>query len=439
MRIDESATGQGTDETTESRSRWYVLLLLIAGYVVYSVDKQIISVLIEPIKAEFGISDTTVSLLAGLATTVPFALACIPIGMLADRVNRRNLLVALIIAWSLMTGMAGLATTVLLLFFSRIGVGAFESGFSPLSLSIISDTFPRKLRATAMGLYSLGPPIGAFLALALGGYVAAHYGWRAAFFLAVLPGLLLALLIALTIREPQRGRYDPPSTQQSSIPLSAVLRHIWQDRALFNMLLAMVLCTVLPAVIIVWTPSFLMRVHGMNIQQAGLASSIALGVCGSAGAAGAGFLADYLGRREEWRKLLCPVLGIALSIVFAALTFLSEPDTKTVVVLISLLACFAQFYLGTGYSVVTTLCPPAMRGTTLSILLVAFNFGSYGLGVLLLGMFNDYLAHWAGTRAIAYGMFASSLFSLIGLAFVVRAMLLIRNGQRRVVYETTTA
>ncbi|MDH4565210.1 MFS transporter [Pseudomonas sp. BN414] len=439
MRTDEPATEQAVEEIKEAHSQWYVLLLLICGYVVYSLDKQIISVLIEPIKAEFGISDTTVSLLAGLATTVPFALACIPIGMLGDRVNRRNLLVALIIAWSLMTGIAGLATTVFLLFLSRIGVGAFEAGFSPLSLSIICDTFPRRLRATAMGLYSLGPPIGAFLALGLGGYIAASYGWRAAFFIAVLPGLLVALLLLLTIREPQRGRYDPPSPYQDSIPLSAVLVHIWRDRALFNMLLAMVFCTVLPAVITVWTPSFLMRVHGMSIQQAGLAASLALGLCGSAGAAGAGFLADYLGRREEWRKLLSPLLGITLSILFAALTFLTDPSTTTVVVLISLLACFAQFYLGTGYSVITTLCPPAMRGTTLSILLVAFNFGSYGLGVLLLGMFNDHLAGWAGTHAIAYGMFASSLFSLIGLAFIARSTLLIRNGRGQPAYEHSPA
>lgn len=256
MRTDESATVSAVEEKKDARSQWYVLLLLICGYAVYSLDKQIISVMIEPIKAEFGISDTTVSLLAGLATTIPFALACIPIGMLGDRVNRRNLLVALIIAWSLTTGVAGLATTVYLLFLSRIGVGAFEAGFSPLSLSIISDTFPRNLRATAMGLYSLGPPIGAFLALALGGYIAAHFGWRAAFFIASVPGLLVALLLLLTIREPQRGRYDPPSPYQDSIPLSAVLGHIWRDRALFNMLLAMVLCTVLPAVITVWTPAF---------------------------------------------------------------------------------------------------------------------------------------------------------------------------------------
>ncbi|VXD04329.1 Sugar phosphate permease [Pseudomonas sp. 9AZ] len=429
MRDNDAIADQHAPETGDSRSRWYVLFLLVCGYAIYTLDKLIISVMIEPIKAEFGISDTTVSLLAGLATTVPFALACIPIGMLADRFNRRNLLVGLIIAWSLMTGMAGMATSIMLLFLSRIGIGAFEAGFSPLSLSIISDTFPRKLRATAMGLYGLGPPIGAFLALTGGSYVVVTYGWRAAFFIAVVPGLLIAALIGLTLLEPQRGRFDPPSPYQASIPLSAVFRHIWQDRALFNILMAMVCCTVVPAVITVWTPSFLIRVHGMSIQQAGLAASIALGLCGGIGAAGSGFIADYLGRNEEWRKLLCPVFGTILSIVLATLTFLIMPGTTTTVVLISLLACFAQFYMGTCYSVVASLCPPAMRGTTLSILLVAFNFGSYGLGVLLLGIINDHLTPWAGNLAIAYGMFASTLFSVIGLGFILRAMWHIRASQ----------
>lgn len=422
-----------------SRARWYVLLLLICGYVIYTLDKQIISVLIEPIKAEFGISDTTISLLAGLAVTLPFALACIPIGMLADRVNRKRLLVILVVGWSLMTGMAGLATTVALLFLSRAGVGAFEAGFSPLSLSVISDSFARRQRATAMGLFTLGPPIGAFLGLAVGGYVAATYGWRMAFFMCVIPGLLLALLIGLTVREPVRGRYDPPSADATSMPLTAVLRHIWKDRALFNILMAMVFCTVLPAVITVWTPSFLIRVHGMSLQQAGVASSIALGLFGALGAAGAGVIADQLGKQHEWRKLLCPLIGISLSILFAALTFLTLPGPTLTVVLLSALACFAQFYMGTGYSVVTTLCPPNMRGTTLSILLLAFNFGSYGLGLLMLGMLNDALQPLAGSRAIAYGMCASALFSVVGMLCVWRTISHMRNPHRATAVQHAAA
>lgn len=423
--------GQLASIKSEATPKWYALFLLICAYTIYNVDKVIISVMIEPLKAEFGISDTTVSLLAGLATTVPAALACIPIGMLGDRFNRRNLLVMLVIAWSLMTGLAGVATSVLLLFVSRIGVGAFEGGFSPLSLSLISDNFARKQRATAMSLYSLGPPIGGFLALAGGGYLVVHYGWRVGFFIAVVPGILIAALLRFTMREPQRGRFDPPAPYQSSISLSAVFRHIWTDRALFNMLMAMVCCTVLPAVISIWTPSFFIRVHSMSLQQAGFAASLALGLFGAMGAAGAGFIADYLGRKDEWRKLLCPVLGMSLSIASSVAAFLFIPSATFSVVLVCMVAFFGQFYLGTGYSVVTSLCPPAMRGTTLSILLVAFNFGSYGLGVLLLGVLNDRLTSWAGNNAIAYGMFASTLFSVIGLCFILRAMWHIRRRAAR--------
>jgi MFS family permease len=200
---------------------------------------------------------------------------------------------------------------------------------------------------------------------------------------------------------------------------------------LFNMMMAMVCCTVLPAVIFVWTPSFLIRVHGMSITEAGLAASIAMGLFGAIGTAGAGFIADYLGRDEEWRKLLSPVLGIALAILLSTLTFLLMPGTTTTVILLSLLALFAQFYFGTGFSVISSLSPPAMRGTTLAILMVVFNFGSYGLGVLLLGIFNDLLTPWAGNLAIAYSMFGATLFSVIGLGFILRTMWLIRAGRSR--------
>ncbi|MBV7495084.1 MFS transporter [Pseudomonas sp. PDM24] len=414
---------------------WYVLFLLSCGYMVYTLDKQVISVLIEPIKAEFGISDTTISLLAGLASTAPFALACIPVGMLADRINRKNLLVTLIIAWSLMTGMAGLATSILLLILSRVGVGAFESGFSPLSLSILSDTFQRRRRATAMGLFALGSPAGAFLGLALGGYIAATHGWRAAFFIAGLPGLLLALLIAFTVREPRRGQYDPPEQLTGSVPLRQVLAHIWRDRALCNILMGMVFCAVVPAAITIWSPSFLIRVHGMDIRQAGLAASLAVGLCGAAGAAAGGFIADRLGRIEEWRKLISPVLGTLLSSVLAVLTFVVVSDAVAAVVCLALVAFFSQFFIGTGYGVTTTLCPPALRGTTLSILLMAFNFGSFGLGTLLLGMLSDHLKPWAGNTAIAYGMLGSVLFSILGSGFIARAMWHMRRANQQALVD----
>lgn len=402
--------------------RWYVLTLLILGYMVYTLDKQIISVLIEPIKMELGISDTTIGLLAGPAATVPFALACIPIGMLADRVNRTRLLVALIVVWSLLTGMAGLATSVLLLFISRIGVGAFEFGFSPLSLSLISDTFDRNRRASAMGLFALGAPTGAFLGLAVGGYVAAVHGWRAAFFIAGVPGLLVALLLAFTTREPLRGRFDFLAQQHPSMPLSLIIRHIWGDRALLNILLGMVFCAVVPAAITIWTPSLLIRVHGMDVKQAGLASAIAVGLCGAGGAAVGGLIADRLGRQQEWRRLIAPILGTLLCAAFGVFAFIAAKDALTCAILVGLVAFFAQFFIGTGYSVITTLCPAAIRGATLSILLMALNFGSFGLGTFLLGLLSDALRGWAGNDAIAFSMLSSVLFSAVGVLFIMRSM-----------------
>ena len=258
--------------------RWYLLALLVLGYAVYNLDKNVTSVLIEPIKHEFRLSDTTLSLLTGLAMTVPFAISCVPVGMLADRFNRRGLLAALVLGWSAMTGFAGFSSNAAMLFVSRSSVGALEAGYSPVVMSMLTDSFPRRLRPTAMGIFGRGAPGGLFLGMSIGGYAAAAYGWRYAFFAAGLPGAAVALLIATTIREPLRGRYDPAGAAPGQRPtIAAALANLFLDRALFHVAIGMSLCVVLPAAMAIWTPSFLMRVHGFPLRQAGLYSAFLLG------------------------------------------------------------------------------------------------------------------------------------------------------------------
>lgn len=405
--------------------RWYVLTVLVVSYAIYNLDKSILSILVEPIKKEFGLSDTQLSILTGLATTAPFAIACIPLGMLGDRVSRKWLLFVLIVGWSAMTGVAGLATSVALLLISRIGVGTFEAGFTPVSMSILSDSFPRSSRATAMGLFALGGPAGVFLGMAAGGFVASTHGWRAAFFLAGLPGLLVALIIMLTVREPERGRFDerhdgPPAR------FAQVFANMWHDKALFNIAMGMTTCNVTLATIAIWTPSFLIRVHEMSLRSAGLAAAIAVGVLGALGAACGGAIADRVGRRSEWKKLLVPVAGVGLSVVLGLLAFLVVDRALIAAVMVGLMAYFAQFFMGTGYGMASSLAPLAMRTATVSILLVSFNVISYGLGTLIVGAVSDATQSFAGSRSVGLGMAVATLFSVIGIFHFWRAAMLLR-------------
>jgi MFS family permease len=408
--------------------RWYVLAVLAMSYAVYNLDRNVISVLIEPIKAEFGFNDGQLGLLTGFATTLPFALVCVPFGLLADRFNRKRLLIALIIGWSAMTGTSGIASSASLLFASRFGIGAFEAGFTPVSLSILTDTFPRNLRSTAMGVFSFGAPVGIFLGMAIGSLVASAYGWRSAFFAAGLPGLLLGLLIAATFVEARRGRYDaPPGDCAGAAPLNKVFANLWRDPALFNLSVAMMCCAVFLSAVGVWTPSFLIRVYGLPIHHAGLAAAIVSGVCGASGAVAGGTIADRIGRHEEWRRLQVCTFGTCATIVCALGALLVADRLEMVLALLGLATFFGYFYLGIGYSIASALAPLAMRATTVSLLLVVFNVISYGLGTAVVGVLSDAMSSWVGVRAIGFGMASTTVFSLLGVVHFRRTQTILRE------------
>ena len=188
-----------------SRYGWYVVSVLLGVYMVHHLDRMVVTLLLDPIGREFQLSDSQLGLLAGLAYAIPFALAGIPLGMLVDRVNRVRLLTVLVTVWSGLTAMAAFATGFWTLLLARVGVAAAESGATPTNVSIISDQLPATRRATALGVYYMGPSLGTIVGFSVAGAVATSYGWRAGFLVAGLPGLLLALLLWRTVREPPRS------------------------------------------------------------------------------------------------------------------------------------------------------------------------------------------------------------------------------------------
>src|SRR3954469_20869050 len=206
-----------------SMRRYYVLALLTAVYALNFLDRTIFNVLIEPIKKEFALSDTMMGLLAGFGFVVFYALCGIPIARVADRVNRRNIVAAAFAFWSAMTVLCGMAQNVTMMTLARMGVGAGESAGTPASQSIIADLFSKNERPRALGIYAIGTYLGVFLGYFIGGYVNQHYGWRAAFFAAGLPGIALAAVLWLTVSEPKRGAQAETFTPET---LGATLRFL---------------------------------------------------------------------------------------------------------------------------------------------------------------------------------------------------------------------
>jgi predicted MFS family arabinose efflux permease len=406
---------------------WWALILVLLAYSFYNLDKSLLSVLIEPIKAEFGLSDSYMGLLTGLATSLPFAMACIPVGLLADRVNRRNLLVMLVGGWSMVTALTSFAGSASGLFASRVGVGVFEAGFTPVSLSSLCDRFPLRLRSTALGIFNLGAPGGLFAGMALGGLIADNYGWRTAFLVAGAPGLLWALLLWQTTDEPIRGGGDDIALNGEPGGLKAVLGAMVRDAVLRNIIIGMTWAAAMLAVFAVWTPSLLRRTFALSATHAGFDSALIVGVAGAVGAASGGLLADRVGRNRLDRKLLVPIVGTLLSIAAGVTALLGGLSPLASSVLLGFASFFGQFYIGTCYGLAATLAGPSRRTTTLSIMLVSFNLISYSLGAGLVGKVSDMLVAKHGLASLRYAYAAGFIFSALAALHLCRAYQLLRR------------
>jgi predicted MFS family arabinose efflux permease len=248
--------------------RWYVLAILMVTYAVHAMDRTIINVLLEPIRREFHLNDSAMGLLTGLGYAIPFAIAGMPLGALIDRTNRRRLLAALVATWSLFTAFGGLARTYLTLLVTRMAVGAAESGSPPAALSLISDFFPARLRATAVSIFYIGAPLGGMAGAYMGGVVTASHGWRAALFAAAAPGLIMALMILMTVREPGRGGQDAQQAPAEKVSFGAALK-LARNPGLACVLAALVIGALSSVGVGTWTPALLMRAYDVPVQDTG--------------------------------------------------------------------------------------------------------------------------------------------------------------------------
>lgn len=383
--------------------RRYVLGLLVVVYTFNFIDRQILAILLPAIKAEFGVTDTILGFLAGSAFALFYATLGVPIALLADRWNRRNLIALALAIWSGMTALSGVAANIVHLALARIGVGIGEAGCSPPAHSMISDLYGPEERSTAMGIFTLGISAGIMIAYLAGGWVAENIGWREAFLIVGLPGLVLALLVRFTVREPVRGQSDGKLDSTARPGIADVARFLLRRKSFLHLAVGSGLASFIGYAVISFFPTFLFRSHGMNLSEIGVWLGIILGTAGGLGFAGGGYVADRLGRRGQ-RYALWGVAGATmLAWVFHFPVFLAGNPYLALAFFV-VPAIFANFYLATTFAQIQGLVGLRMRAVASALLLFILNSVGLGLGPLFAGMLSDMLEAPFGAESMRYSL-----------------------------------
>ncbi|WP_036773714.1 spinster family MFS transporter [Polaromonas glacialis] len=411
----------------------YALLVLLFVYTMSFIDRQIMGILVQPIKQEFGVSDTAMGVLTGLAFAVFYSALAIPFGRYADRSNRRNFVAYCCAAWSVMTALCGMATGFWSLALARMGVAVGEAGGGPPSISMIADHYPPQQRGRAMSIYMLGPQLGILLGLAGGGWIAQHYGWRTAFMVMSVPGLLAAFLLRFTAVEPRRGTWETAAGAASAPAtesLGVVLRDLWASRPFVRITVAVTLMNFIGYGIGIWTPAFLVRSHGMTLQGAGAVMGIVGGLAAVSGALTSGWLSDALAKRDPRWRLGVPLLGCLLTLP-SGLAFYLMPAGDAWMIGGFAMPHAIGFYLLFGFTAVWWTAPvyamlaglivPHRRATGLAMFNLVITLIGGGMGPLAVGMLSDLLVPHFGNEALRWALAAGTAagFLLGSLAFAL--------------------
>ncbi len=405
----------------------YAVGILTVVYIFNFTDRQILSILMQPIKEEMQLSDTQLGFLSGIAFAIFYATLGLPIARLADRYSRVNIITISLSIWSLMTTFSGMAGNFYQLLAARIGVGVGEAGGSPPSHSLIADFVPIQNRSTALGVFSLGVPLGLLAGFLIGGWLEELYGWRIAFFAVGAPGLILAVILRLTLKEPPRGHSQggvKQDAEQSS--MKQVVRYMWGLRTFRHIAAGAALMGFAGYGVIQWLPSFLHRSHHMNGGEIGSWLALIIGVGGAIGAAGGGYLADRLSKRDMRWQLWLPALGASMGAPFAFGVYLSEMTAMALGYLF-IPMIFISFYLGPAVAMTQTLAPVNMRATASAVLLFVINLIGLGLGPQAVGIMSDLLRPAYGDDSLRYAMLLVSMFYVWGAYHFVLAAKTLRE------------
>ena len=407
--------------------RYYVLMVLVLVNTVNFIDRQVISILAPAIKADLMISDKLLGVLMGLAFTVFYATLGFPIGRLADKYARVHVLTIVLTLWSGMTALCGTAANYLVLLLMRIGVGVGEAGAGPCSHSLISDLFSKEERPRAIGIFSLGVPFGTLFGFLFGGMLADAFGWRTAFLVVGLPGVALAALVKLTIREPARGAKDQGlQLNRDEMSLAEGIGSLWQIPTFRTMAYGGALSAFCGYAVNSWTPSFFARTHAMSAGGMALPMAIALGVGGGLGAFLGGTITSRAARKDVRAFLTLP--GWSFVIFGIALVFELWSSSLIVAYTALFIVGFMQFVLfGPFFGLVQSLAPLRARALATAFIFFIYSGFGFGFGPFYVGAVSDSLVPTLGeAQALQYALSTIPAIS-------VAAGLIVLFGRDRVV------
>ncbi len=391
---------------------WYAVGVLVLAYTFSFIDRQILGLLVTPIKRDLGIGDFEVGLLGGLAFALFYTLLGLPIGRLADRHNRRNIIAVGIFFWSVMTAVCGLAKSFWTLFLARMGVGVGEAALSPPAYSLIADMFPPEKLGRALSVYSMGIFIGSALAYIVGASVVQIvadappilipvlgeiHAWQLTFFIVGLPGILVALLM-LTVREPVRrgggsyGSRESASSPSDAVPLREVIAFLWARKGTFGAhFIGFSLLAVFGYGTALWIPEFISRNHGWFIYDAGYAYGFIILVFGIAGVLFGGAFSDWLRKRGRTDAYMRVVMLAACALAPTAIVFPLVGAQELMLVLLALVVFLGAMPAGVAAAALQTVTPNPMRAQVSALYLFFANLIGMGVGPGLVGFLTDYV------------------------------------------------
>jgi len=382
---------------------WFALGVLTIVYVLNFLDRTLIYILFTPIKKEMAFTDLQLALLGTTSFVIFYTLLGIPFGRLADRVSRKNLIAGGLAVWSLFSGLTGFARGFWAMFLCRLMVGVGEATLGPAALSLLSDYFPPRMRATVQGIYSSGIAIGSGLAFFLGGWIGQNYGWRYAFYFLGFPGLALAVVVFF-LREQRRGRTEIAPVHFSSndwkiLFRSVPLRYLYLGYGLFG---------IASNNLGIWVPSFFVRLHGMSLVLIGTVMGILAIMVGVPVTIMGGFLSDRFRRFGKGGRMMFSACAAVASIPLWALLLFSDNQPLLLGLNCALFA-LAISWLGPAAADVHDIAGPHLRGLGIGIYFSTVNICAYGIGSPLIGKLSDRLGVGSNPELMRYSLLVCPL------------------------------